>query len=241
MRTVIRQKLFNGYDPLFRHRGTEIHRIETFSDAVFAFSISLLIMSLEVPQTFGELKVIIQNFPPFLATVLLVALFWKEQNRFFRYYGFSDSPVIWLNILLLVVILFYVYPLKFLFSVLLWLVTQVSYFPKAGDEVVLNYEDLPKLVMIFSIGYSVIWFLFFMMYHLAWRRREYLQLTRYELAATKKEIRGALMNVGIGLASLFFAAIGLPNVGGYCFFLIPFGIWFLNWLKKRELKTHMAS
>lgn len=238
---VNRQNLFSGFDPHFRHRGTEVHRIETFSDAVFAFSISLLIMSLEVPQTFGELKVIIQNFLPFLATVLLVALFWKEQNRFFRYYGFSDSLVVWLNILLLVVILFYVYPLKFLFSVLLWLVTHVNYFPKAGDEEVLNYEDVPQLVMIFSIGYSVIWFLFFLMYEIAWRRREYLQLNRYELMATKKEIRGALMNVGIGLASLFFAAIGFPQVGGYCFFLIPFGVWFLNWLKKRELKTHNSS
>lgn len=42
----------------FRYRGNEIFRIEALSDAVFAFSVSLLAASLEVPQTFHELKMI---------------------------------------------------------------------------------------------------------------------------------------------------------------------------------------
>ena len=238
---MIRKKLFTQRDPNFRIRSEHAHRIETFSDAVFAFSISLLIMSLEVPQTFGELMMILRGFLPFLATVMLIFIFWGEQNRYFRYYGFNDELIVWLNSMLLVVILFYVYPMKFLFSVLLWLITQVNYFPKAGNESVINYEDVPQLVMIFSIGYAVIWLLFFLMYEIAWRRREYLHLNHYELAATKKEIRGSFFNVCIGLASFFFAAIGIPNVGGYCFFLIPFGVWFLNRLKKHELKIHKAS
>ncbi|MFI5135876.1 MAG: TMEM175 family protein [Chitinophagales bacterium] len=241
MSALIRNKVFTQRDPRFRIRGEKVYRIETFSDAVFAFSISLLIMSLEVPQTFNELMMIIRGFLPFLATVILIFIFWSEQNRYFRNYGFNDELIVWLNCFLLVVILFYIYPMKFLFSVLLWLITHVNYFPKAGNDTVINYADVPQLVMIFSIGYAVIWFLFFLMYAIAWRRREYLQLNNYELAVTKKEIRGAFLNVCIGLASFFFAAIGIPNVGGYCFFLIPFGVWFLNCLKKRELKTYRAS
>ena len=42
----------------FRYRGNEIFRIEALSDAVFAFSVSLLAASLEVPQTFHELKMV---------------------------------------------------------------------------------------------------------------------------------------------------------------------------------------
>ena len=36
----------------FRWRGQEITRIEGLSDAVFAFAITLLVVSVEVPKTF---------------------------------------------------------------------------------------------------------------------------------------------------------------------------------------------
>ena len=49
----------------FRYRGNEIFRIEALSDAVFAFSVSLLAASLEVPQTFHELKMITKGSIPF--------------------------------------------------------------------------------------------------------------------------------------------------------------------------------
>ena len=55
----------------FHHRSHEILRIEALSDAVFAFSVSLLAASLEVPQTFEELKLIIRGALPFFATVTM--------------------------------------------------------------------------------------------------------------------------------------------------------------------------
>lgn len=60
----------------FKIRGKEIFRIEALSDAVFAFSVSILVASLEAPQTFEELIIIIKGAIPFFLTVSLVFLFW---------------------------------------------------------------------------------------------------------------------------------------------------------------------
>lgn len=43
---------------------------------------------------------------------------WFEQHKFFRRYGLQDGTTVTLNVILLFVVLFYVYPLKFLFGLL---------------------------------------------------------------------------------------------------------------------------
>ena len=53
----------------FRIRGKKIVRIEALSDAVFAFSVSLLVASLEVPQTFSDFDEVMKGALPFFATI----------------------------------------------------------------------------------------------------------------------------------------------------------------------------
>ena len=103
----------------FRWRGHEISRIEGLSDAVFAFAITLLVVSLEVPKTFTELAATMHGFGAFLISFLLLFAVWFNQYKFFRRYGLQDTTTVVLNAALLFVVLFYVYPLKFLFSFLI--------------------------------------------------------------------------------------------------------------------------
>src|SRR5918998_1025308 len=119
---VIREKLIEkgiGLDKKFRMRGTgEVTRIEALSDAVFGFAITLLVVSLEVPQTFTELTEVMRGFAAFAISFTMLFVVWLTQYKFFRRYGLNDNFTIWINALLIFVVLFYVYPLKFLWTLL---------------------------------------------------------------------------------------------------------------------------
>ena len=100
-------------------RSHEIIRIEALSDAVFAFAVTLLVVALEVPHTFGELWDKMHGFFAFAISFALLFHVWYAQHTFFRRYGLQDGVTVLLNGLLLFLVLFYMYPLKFLFTLLM--------------------------------------------------------------------------------------------------------------------------
>src|SRR6516225_8221470 len=100
----------------FRKRGREISRIEAFSDVVFGFALTLLVVSLEVPRTFAGLIEDMRGFLPFAVCFAVLAYVWWAHHQFFRRYGLDDVVTAVLNFVLLFVVLFYVYPLKFMFT-----------------------------------------------------------------------------------------------------------------------------
>lgn len=221
---MIRKKIFKLPATGFTERGTEILRIEALSDAVFAFSVSLLVAALEVPQTFEELRVILNGAIPFFATVAMIFLFWYQQYKFFRRYGLNDVGTILLNLAYLAVILFYVYPLKFLFAVLLTSWTGIDLFPHATEKglAILQQEDFSQLIILFSTGYAVLWLLLLLMYQRALSVSKRMELTPFEVLITKKERRGAFLNVCVGIAAMLLAFAGQELLSGICYVLIPF-------------------
>lgn len=222
----------------FRHRSHEILRVEALSDAVFAFSVSLLVASLEVPQTFEELTLIIQGALPFFATVALLFLLWYQQYIFFRHYGLNDFSTVILNLFYLAIILFYVYPLKFLFSVLISSWTGINLFPKATEKglLVLTGKDFPELIILFSTGYFFIWLLLYLMHTGALRYSVSLELNRYELLFTKREKRGAMWNALVGLVALVSAWMGAELLAGFCYLCIPILLFINQQLFRKQLK-----
>jgi uncharacterized membrane protein len=238
--TMIRKKLFPSMvDGNFRYRGKEIQRVEGLSDAVFAFSVSLLVASLEVPQTFNELKNIAKGAIPFFATIAMIFLFWYQQYQFFRRYGLHDFTTVLLNLFYLATILFYVYPLKFLFSLLISSWCGLDLFPAATEKglAVLSKDDFPQLIILFSVGYFLIWLIIGLMHYHVLKLASRFDFNRYELEFTRKEARGALMNAAIGLLALVLAWARLEWMAGVCYLLIPL-ILLLNheWFKAHSRK-----
>jgi len=87
---MIREKLIAHYERAGRtasFRNREISRLEGLSDAVFGFAITLLIVSLEVPKTSGELIETMRGFIAFAFTFVMLFSIWHRQFTFFRRYG----------------------------------------------------------------------------------------------------------------------------------------------------------
>jgi uncharacterized membrane protein len=210
----MRQKLIDkqiGKRPKFRWRSHEASRIEGLSDAVFGFAITLLVVSLEVPKTFNELATTMRGFGAFAISFILLFTVWFNQYKFFRRYGLQDGITVILNAALLFVVLFYVYPLKFLFSILVDRFTGGTgevHLPNGTVENVIEYNQMGSLMLIFSIGYLAVFMVFVALFFHAYRKRHELELNKLEVFDTISSIQEGALNSGIALMSICLLLIG---------------------------------
>lgn len=188
----------------FRWRGGEVSRLEGFSDAVFAFAMTLLVVSLEVPHSYEELLGTMRGFLAFGICFTFLVWIWYEHYVFFRRYGLQDGLTIVLNALLLFVVLFYVYPLKFLFTALVDLFFGIA--PSAGKTIEIRAQFAPTLMIIYSLGYLAIFMIYLLFYVHAYRKRAALELNEIELLYTRSGIHAAFINIGIALLSILLAS-----------------------------------
>jgi uncharacterized membrane protein len=215
-----------GGEEEFTWRGQEVLRIEGFADAVFGFALTLLVVSLEVPNTFDELLATMRGFFAFAITGWLLYSVWFDHYIFFRRYGLQDNVTIHLSSVLLFVVLFYVYPLKFLFTALmdelLGFNTQVG--TSTGDVVeTIRAGQWPLLIVLFGVGFVVVQLVFFLLYWRAYASRDVLELDAYEASITRQEIQSNLLLAGVGLTSIVVALLGgeaASSLAGWVYLLI---------------------
>jgi uncharacterized membrane protein len=217
---MLRQALLhNEHEPVdndgFRLRGLGFSRLDAFSDVVFGFALTLLVVSLEVPKNYEELHRLWYGFLPFGISFLLLMLVWYGHYTFFRRFGTHDAGTVWLNGLLLFVVLFYVYPLKFLF---------LSAFGQ--NEVVIAGDNMREVVLLFAAGLATIYFLFAALYANAYRQRDRLALTPVERMLTRNFIVEEAGTGFVGVLVCVLAAVVAPGkAGSTCLLFMVIGIW----------------
>lgn len=224
----------------FRLRGLgEVSRIEALSDGVIAFAITLLVVSLEVPRTFDELLVTMRGFLAFAITFGMLFHVWFVQYRFFRRYGLNDNFVIWMTAALLFVVLFYVYPLKFVWTLiinaLLGLGTTVQTANGAVEPVV-RTEQVPTMLAVYGAGFAAVFAIFALLYAHAYRRRAALGLNELETYDTRVMIQDNALMVAVGLLSVSLAVLGgtrHATLSGMTYWLIAPVQFLHGWLMGR--------
>jgi uncharacterized membrane protein len=212
----------------FRLRGLGVTRVEALSDVVFGFALTLVGVSLSVPRTFEQLLEALREFPAFALCFGVLILLWHDHYRFFRRYGLEDGRTIFLNSLLLSVVILYVYPLKFLLSLLvtIWTTTGDPMARLADGKLVLmiSWDQSKWITFIFGVGYAAVYALLALLYTHAYQLREELRLNSLETFETRERITRYLLLSGIGLAaaasSLALGGHG-GSLAGWIFLLIP--------------------
>jgi len=211
----------------FRHRGREVTRLEAFVDAAFAFSVTLLVISVDsIPDSMPALVAALKGIPAFAASFAMIAMFWNAHATWSRRYGLDDGASKVLSLLLVFLVLVYVYPLRIQFGVMFgWLSGGWLPFPVEVGSV----ADLGFMYLVYGLAFSTMSLCLAGLYANARRRGGELGLDAHESASTVAEVGVWLYFVVVGVLSILLS-LTLPDapkawqlsLPGVAYFLLSF-------------------
>jgi hypothetical protein len=228
------QTVFGQGERDFRWRGGETSRLEGLTDGVFALALTLIVVTLDVPRTSDEVIEAFVQLPVFGVCFMLLFLAWHAHFQFHRRYGLEDALTVFLNGVLLFLILAYVYPLKFIFSMIYnhqmlrrpWVVHDSTGSPLLVDGTTVPIMETVQtgqtMMILYSVGFAGIFAVFTLMTWNAWRMRDCLEFDERERLITRGTMSSHAIQVAFGLASVALASLGARWVGasGMIYFLI---------------------
>lgn len=211
---------YRQHDPRLKYRGATASRVDNLTDAVFGIAITLLIFNLANPNSFDDLISFTKTLPAFLLSISFLLLIWNEHFRFSEIYTLNDTRLIALNTLFLALIIFFVYPLRFLALLLTNLLFQ------ANVDLSIRVEQMHYLMIFYGLAIFALYFVLFLFYGRAMQRKEELEMNDFEIFHTRWHKKRMiimfsipLLSVGLTIGFSFFHYGWAGFTGGMVYWL----------------------
>jgi len=225
-----------------RHQPT---RLEGFVDAAFAFSVSILVISVgHVPTSVPDMLHALRGMPAFALSFLLIVRIWLAHRDWSRHYDLDDAGAVRLSLVLVFLVLIFVYPLRFIFSLLLaWLSNNYL----VDQPLELHSIDEYRMAFeVYGVGFAAIAAVFALMYRQALAQAERIGLDAAERAATRMQLAVWCAIGAVALASAASAALLPLDERNNWLFGVPGSLYGLigviaPWLRRRHQRAFAAQ
>ena len=198
----------------FRQRGHQVTRTETFVDAAFAFSLTLLVIfHNDLPQTAAELRSALLRLPTFVLCFVMLALFWAGHNRWSRRFGMDDARSVVLSLAFVLVVLVYVYPLRMVISSFLAMISGGALPSELGFDPAHQMLDVQTTFIVYSAGFLLLSLIVWLLNRNALEHAYSLALDEEERYQTRSEIGSHAILAGSALLSLCLSLLILAADG----------------------------
>jgi hypothetical protein len=194
----------NTSTPEFRLRGLQTTRIETLTDAAFAFAFTLLVIGQgKLPANYVELLQALLHIPAFVCSIALLGVFWFGHHLWSRRTGMDDGITTVLSFGLVLTILVYVYPIKAVFSSMFH--TLSGGLLPTGIQLS-TFAELSGLFVIYGLGFALMCSWLILLHWHALRKQQQLELTLWEKTVLTISMQAWILMAMIGFISALLAA-----------------------------------
>jgi len=229
-------------DDQLKYRGETSTRLDNLTDAVFGIALTLLIFNITDADSFADLMLFAKSFPALLLSILFLILIWKEHVSFSLIYSIENSKLQVLNILFIALVIFYVYPLRFLTRLL------TNIFFKTDIELGIMGNEVPQLMIFYGLIAFGLYFVLYLFYFTVLRNKEEFELDDYELFFTKSNSYRVLImalvpfiSVVVTLLLKNYSVLWASLLGGCAYWLYPVLIIIWNKRFKNRKKAFNAN
>ena len=230
--------LKNKYrDSRIAYRGENASRLDNLTDAVFGIAITLLIFNLSNPNSFEDLLTFTKTLPAFLISISFIVLIWNEHLTFSEIYTLKDIRLTILNTIFIALVIFYVYPLRFLTLFL------TNFFFHTEIDVHIKGNQVPYLMIYYGFIVFALYFVLYLFYYRALNLKNKLSLNFYEEFYTSSQKSRLLIMFSVPLLSivliLFFnqySFVWASVLGGviYCLYSPLIILWYIRFKRKSK-------
>lgn len=234
---MIRKEVYLNrmHDPRINYRGANASRLDNVTDAVFGIAITLLIFNMANPNSFEDLIGFAKTLPAFLLSISFLLLIWNEHFRFSEIYTLNDTGLIIFNTIFLAMIIFFVYPLRFLALYMTGFLFQTD----LGASI--QPGQMHYLMIFYGLAIFGLYFIIYLFYARAMQLKSSLNLNDYEIFLTRWQKKRIMLMFMVPLLSVIltwiisYYSIGLAGfIGGMTYWLFwPIAmLWEIRFRKK---------